>query len=353
MNNACLKDTTRFINLTDSTTNGLLSNKWNFGEAISGINDTSSQFNTTHLYLNHGKFNVRLVVINAYGCKDTVVKKVTVHKLPTADFSVPNVCSRNIVAFVNLSKPGDTAINRYSWHFGDDSNPVDTSNDQSPTYIFHQDGTYLVHLLVKDTFGCSDTVSKDQVVLPSPVSAFTVIENVDGKPGKIQMDNQSVNATLYEWDFGNGSKSNSEDPVITYDNDGKYKIRLITWSANNCSDTAYLDYEFMFHNLFVPNAFSPDNVIPEVQIWKPVGLNLKVYHAVVFDKWGHVLWESTALDNQGQPTEGWDGRLNGSILPMDTYAWKITATFKDGTVWEGSDIGKGKGKTMGTVTLIR
>ena len=353
INKVCYKDTTRFLNLSDSTANGSLSTLWNFGEPGSGINDTSSLFNATHVYLKGGKFNVRLIVMNQFGCRDTLVRQATVHKLPKADFSVPDVCSRNVVAFLNLTKPGDTLISHYSWHFGDDSNPVDTSDSPSPKYTYHLEGTYLVHLQVMDAFGCSDTVSKDQVVLKSPVSAFTVIENVDGIPGRIQMDNESTNAKLYEWDFGNGTKSNLDEPVITYDNDGAYVIRLITWAANNCSDTTFLDYEFMFHNLFVPNAFSPDNLIPEVRLWKPVGLNLALYHASVLDTWGHLLWESSLLDKEGRPVEGWDGMFNGTMMPMGTYVWKISATFKDGKVWEGSDIGKGQGKTFGTVTLIR
>jgi gliding motility-associated-like protein len=310
-------------------------------------------FNACHLYTNPGKYNVRLIVQNSVGCIDTLLRKVTVYKHPKADFTVPEVCSRESVVFKNLSQPGDTVITRYSWHFGDMNNPVDTSNLKSPDYIYPRDGIYLVHLLVKDAFGCSDTLTKHETVLLSPVSAFTIIKDINGVPGRIRMDNESINATLYEWDFGNGIKSNEEDPLITYANDGSYQIRLITWAANNCSDTTYLNYEFMYHNLFVPNALSPENVIPEVRIFKPIGVNLKEYHVEIFDAWGHLIWGSRLLDDDGRPTEGWDGTLNGEVMPQDTYVWKISATFKDGTVWEGSDIGKGTGKTMGTVTLIR
>jgi hypothetical protein len=40
-------------------------------------------------------------------------------------------------------------------------------------------------------------------------------------------------------------------------------------------------------------------------------------------------------------------------MPQDTYLWKVEAEFRDGTVWIGSDNGKGTGKTIGTVTLFR
>jgi hypothetical protein len=77
------------------------------------------------------------------------------------------------------------------------------------------------------------------------------------------------------------------------------------------------------------------------------------YHITVFDNWGHLMWESTKLDVHGSPDEGWDGTFKGQLMPEGVYMWKISAVFVDGSVWKGSDIGKGEAKTIGTVTLIR
>jgi gliding motility-associated-like protein len=84
-----------------------------------------------------------------------------------------------------------------------------------------------------------------------------------------------------------------------------------------------------------------------------VGKNLKQYNIQVYDSWGHLVWESNDLDNEGRPLEGWDGMYNGALMPQGTYMWKASATFIDDTIWQGSDIGKGEYKTMGTVSLIR
>jgi hypothetical protein len=81
---------------------------------------------------------------------------------------------------------------------------------------------------------------------------------------------------------------------------------------------------------------------------------------MVFDKWGHLIWESKKLDCDitpnsciGRPMEYWDGTFNGELMPQDVYMWKINAKFTNGKVWEGSDSGTGSISTMGTVTLIR
>ena len=91
------------------------------------------------------------------------------------------------------------------------------------------------------------------------------------------------------------------------------------------------------------------------RVFKPKGMNLRDYHVMVFDKWGHLIWESKLLTDDGRymPLEGWDGTFNGQLMPQDVYMWKISATFKNGKSWEGSDTGKGSTTTMGPVTLIR
>jgi hypothetical protein len=80
---------------------------------------------------------------------------------------------------------------------------------------------------------------------------------------------------------------------------------------------------------------------------------MKQYNIQVFDNMGHLLWESSELDIDGRPVEGWDGTSEGKLSPQGTYMWKASATFIDDTIWQGSDIGKGETKTMGVVSIIR
>jgi hypothetical protein len=172
--------------------------------------------------------------------------------------------------------------------------------------------------------------------------------------GKIQLQNKSEGADNYYWDFGNGSSSTEESPIVTYTNDGSYLITLVAANNFGCVDSTFLKYEVLFKGLYVPNAFVPESNIQGVNVFKPVGVDLKEYKVEVFDPWGQLLWESSLLDSNGRPVEGWNGRKqNGAIYQSGTYVWKISAVFIDGTTWEGSNVGKGEGKTIGTVTLIR
>jgi hypothetical protein len=85
-------------------------------------------------------------------------------------------------------------------------------------------------------------------------------------------------------------------------------------------------------------------------------VNLASYTAEVYSSHGALLWKSTLLDDKGTPAEGWDGTYNEKPCQQDVYVWKITAIFRDGSVWENQDVGEHEGLSepvYGTITLIR
>lgn len=349
----CLGDTSRYMNTTDSNGIQIISYAWRFGDPDTLVPDTSSLKNPYHLFNRNGKFNSWLIVMNASGCSDTATIPAIIHGIPEAGFTHSKPCTRYEIKFTDQSKPADTTIRSWIWYMDDPLNPGDSLLGETIKYAYSDSASYNVALRISDKFGCTDTVNKIVTVSISPSGSFTVIANPDGKLGNILLENLTENASAYRWYFGDGTSSNLPNPGHLYSNDGTYTIKLITNSANGCVDTVKQNYTFYFNNLYVPNAFAPTNENLEVRYFKPVGMNLRNYLVQVFDKIGHLLWESSSLDEDGRPAEGWDGKYNGELLPADTYFWRISASFRDGPEWHGSDIGIGKPSTMGTVTLIR
>jgi len=132
-----------------------------------------------------------------------------------------------------------------------------------------------------------------------------------------------------------------------------WQVRLEVTAPNGCTDdTLRLVTPDFFKGLYIPNAFSPEQGIGDVRLFRPRGAGLKEYRIEVYSPWGQLLWWSDKLEN-GQPAEAWDGRLEGKLLPQDVYVWKAFGIFEDGTVWRGMPDGKGGFKTMGTVVLLR
>jgi len=314
--------------------------------------DTSNVKNPTHLYDTAGIYNVHLIVHNAYGCEDTVTKSTRVYGLPIADYENTIACAGDPTFFTDNSLAADTTLWKWRWFF-DTNNLKDSSQLQNPSFRYPTTGDFSLKMIVKDRFGCLDSIDSLVTVNITPVSNFTLVNNYSGKQGQVKLNNLSTGADSYSWDFGNSTSSTDENPVATFTEDGTYTIKLISLNQPGCTDTTFFEYKLLFKGLYVPNAFSPTNDNLGVRLFKPIGMNLKQYHVMVFDIWGHMMWESIKIDDTGQPAEGWDGTFDGNLMPQGNYIWKIVALFEDDTSWSGSDIGKGNYSTTGTVTLIR
>ncbi len=199
------------------------------------------------------------------------------------------------------------------------------------------------------------------VVLPSPTADFYYEHEYGNRPftGKLEFFNLSTNADSYFWDFGFGDNSAEYNPTYNYnyktEGEGLYYYNLYVYNAVGCVDSSvqdlYVDYK---KALYIPNALYPDHGDFEVANFIPKGTGMLEYHIEIFDTFGNVIWESKSIDAEGKPTGFWDGTYNGIPVEQDVYVWKIEATFKDDTSWEGKEFDEeNKLYKTGTVTVIR
>lgn len=330
---------------------------WDFGD-LANTCDTSNIQHPTYYYAETGDYDVCLTITNRHGCSDSIRKTISVSPRPDAAFQYTPVCIGNETRFSDISNAYGSEIVSWRWNFGDPDTPADTSLTKNPVYKYDELGFYDVVLLVANESGCMDTIKETVEVHPVPASDFTIVENWDDVQGNVLVNNQTFGATEYEWHWGDGMTTYEDEDPIThqYDMDGIYTVTLISWNEHGCQDTAVIEYEFIFKSLYVPNAFAPAGGNPKISQFKPRGIGLKSYLIQVYDTWGNILWESSKLDDDGRPVEGWDGTFKGELLPQDVYMWRVKAQFRDGSTWEGESIGNMQGlskKAQGTVTLIR
>lgn len=354
-NDVCLNAVTIFTDDSQWSQSRIKSWNWDFGDPMSVV-DTSSSRNPAYKYTLAGLYRPVLTVTNDYGCSDTATNAVYVHNYPHADFDYTVACMNSRTTFMDESDSADSAIDQWWWKFRDTLNVLGLSGTANPDFIFVETGDYEVELMVTNLNGCSDTVSKIITVNPKPTSAFSYVENYENEQGKVKFTNESEGAKSYEWNFGIGTASFEVDPVVTFPSNGKYEISLVALNEFDCPDTLKIEYTLLYKGLWVPNAFSPNNPNAEVRLFKPVGTNLQYYTIEVYDTWGNVLWTSNKLDENGSPAEGWNGIFNGNLLPQDTYMWKASGVFKDGTIWDGNNVGDTDHlpqSNYGTVHLIR
>lgn len=335
------------VTLTNNST-GATGYTWDLGNGqTSALNDPTVTFN------DYGIYNIILEAVNAFGCKDSAVFTFGVYETPVVAFtpSTQVGCEDLAVTFTNQTQSG----NIYYWTFGDG----DTSSFATPTAVYETPGTYTVTLVAVNRETCADTLQMTGNILvhPSPVASFTYEQKYteDGTPnGSIEFVNTTSGGVTYDWSFGDGLGSEEVHPSHQYSIDGDYSVRLIAENQHQCSDTStqVINVEY-FQGLHVPNAFIPASLFPDLQTFLPKGKNLKEYHIQVFNTWGSLLWESTAIDAYGSPAEGWDGSFNGVPCPQDVYVWKVRASFENGSIWKGKRYPGGEIRNTGTISLIR
>jgi PKD repeat protein len=358
----CLGLPAIFVNASSGNGSQISSYTWDFGDPGTTL-DSSSVKNPTYLYKNSGDFYATLVASNPFGCSDTITDSLTIYPLPKADFQFSNSCVGFLTRFTDISDTMNAPLIDWEWDFIDTLRLIGHSHLQNLDYLFATEGNFRAQLIITDNNLCRDTIWKRGVTHPVPISAFEIKEDYNNVQGQIYLINKTQGVvTGYEWDFDNGFTSTAKDPTIKYEYEGIYNIKLISSNSFQCTDTLTMPYSLMFKGLYVPNAFSPlppnSPDIPELfNLFKPVGRNIETYIVEVYDSWGKLLWTSDVLDpTDGSPKDGWDGTYKGNLLPQDVYVWRISAVFKDGSVWNSKNAGDHTNipeKTYGTVTLLR
>ncbi len=219
------------VSFNNTTTGGSgFTYAWTFGDGT-----TSTDQNPTHTYTTGGTYTVRLIATNSAGCKDTLTRNnyVTINNI-VADFSVnrTNPCVGQNVRYTSNS-PGAVW---WRWNFGDGN----TSNSEDPNRSYSAPGLYTVTLIVRNSNGCYDTITKTDYidVRPRPAANFTATPRVGCEvPFSVQFTNTTVDGVSWAWEFGDGSTSTQQDPSHTYTSAGTYTVRLVATGANGCSHT--------------------------------------------------------------------------------------------------------------------
>ena len=143
-------------------------------------------------------------------------------------------------------------------------------------------------------------------------------------------------------------------PILEEDYSYGYNCPMLTVENSfGCRDT-YTECFFINSSsaLYIPDIFAPANPALGVRTFAPKGFNLKTCEVAVFDHWGNMIWYSNEV-RDGMFVGEWDGRYNGKMMEAGVYVWKIEATFIDGKVWDGVEVGRGKKKRYGNVMLMR
>jgi gliding motility-associated-like protein len=209
INDGCEDLFVQFDNTSSQDANAYL---WNFGDGT-----TVQTFEPNHTYINPGQYDVSLIVMNAFGCFDTllVTNSISVYSVPFAGFAVSP-------AIISNEDPTISLINTASgYQYGtyDFGNGILQSiYTEEYFYGVVDSGLYVITQIVYSSAGCSDTAYNYIQIKLSPTlyipNAFT--PDADGendlwfpqgvgiKSAQISVFNRWGEQVFYTTDFYEG-----------------------------------------------------------------------------------------------------------------------------------------------------
>ncbi len=334
--NGCEGSAIQFNNLSTISSGTITGYVWDFGDGTA----LSSAVNPSHIFTSAGTYNVMLVAISDMGCTDTITQQVTVHPLPVPNFlhTQAEGCGPLTVYFTDSSYVATGNIVAWSWNFGNG----DVSTLQNPYTVYTASGNYTVSLTVTTDKGCTETIVMPNLItiFPGPTANFTpdpfeasILNPV------INFNNYSSGNAFNQWTFGDGTGSNTLNPIHTYQDTGHYLVTLFIQNTYGCVDSisqiVHIIPEF---TVFVPNAFTP-NGDGINDVFSLTGLGIIDITLNIFNRWGENIYTTDGY------RKGWDGTVqkNDKQAQQDVYVYDAFIL----------DVFGRTHHKYGTVTLVR
>lgn len=233
------------VDFKDLSTNNPTNWEWTFEGGTPLI---STKQNPTVFYNKPGQYDVTLKVWNPSGQAEITKEKfITVNVvMPVAEFSgsPTEIEEGQTVKFKNQS----TNATSYIWLF-DGGTPA-TSEEENPSVVYNKAGKYDVTLKAISTSG--ETVkTKEKYITVKKAAVVAPEANFEGTPQKIKKgetvsfkDLSTNNPTSWLWVFEGGSPATSteQNPVITYNETGKYDVQLTATNEGGSNVKKAEDY---------------------------------------------------------------------------------------------------------------
>jgi len=234
-------------------TTGSTSATWTFSGNGLTVNHPVSASNFDSVFVNDQStanliVSISQTAINQLGCADTKTRDITVYPAVQAAFSqsIDTGCSPVKVRFTNQALPG----NLVNW-FVDGQLVGSLLSNFNYTFVNNGQGdkTFEVKMIARSALAqeCMDTVISHVTVHPKPNAGFiNAMPEIACSPAKIDFVGTATGATLFSWNFGDGSEidTNAQEIAHVYNNTNSnnnrvYRTRLVARNDVGCTDTSY------------------------------------------------------------------------------------------------------------------
>jgi gliding motility-associated-like protein len=240
------------VSFTNTSTGGS-TNSWTMGDGSGSALPSPS-----NLYISTGFDTVRLVVTNAYGCKDTAYGHVSIFGYAGAFSYTPDSgCVPLTVHFTASTLNVPSII----WDFADGTTSSMSYTDTT-SHIYTRPGAYLPKLILSDGTGCQnssigiDTIKVDAMipvidVFPTPVCLGDTFMLVDSSWSYYSTE------TSHTWTM-NGISTTADSPTYFINSIGSFPATITLTDGWGCTATLVQNVNIYGHPVITA---SPDTII--------------------------------------------------------------------------------------------
>lgn len=149
------------VSFTDTSQSSCSTAIWTFGDG----NDTPGCNDVIHCFTAAGTFSVTKTITNAAGCIGSITRNDFINVFPQPDPVISYLPDPVVIINPNVNFTDHTieAVS-WLWSFGDNVN--DTSSEKNPLHVYADTGCYDLRLIVRNSYGCVDTLNSEVCVEP-------------------------------------------------------------------------------------------------------------------------------------------------------------------------------------------
>ncbi len=230
------------VNFSNSAINpsGILYS-WDFGNPLSGSDNESNLPGPIHNFTDTGVYKVKLTVSLGGFCSNADSISVKVYPGFFPDFTANGpFCKEVPFVFSDNTTTSYGIPTGWRWDFGNPAAINDTSITKNTSYTYLLPGTYQAKLIVSNTFGCTDSVSKSIIITNGPsiglIPHDTLICSID----TLQLITSSIGDFVWSPNY-NISSITSANPMVSPDTPTTYLVRFVDWQGCKNSDSVFVD----------------------------------------------------------------------------------------------------------------
>lgn len=216
-----------FDNLTTNNGANITDRKW-----FLSTGDTLTDFSFSKTFDTAGTFTAKLWIEIDSFCTDSLEKTFDVYPLVESDFWYSSTCTNDSIKFRNLSTISSGTVNVISWDV-DDGNTYYTD---SFSVKFSSMGSKDIELITESDKGCRDVLQETIYFSELNTIGLDFQDVCKDIPQTITLDYSISGDTIttWNWEMNSTVVSTSSSLDFQQPNAGKYVIRLVLSTTNNC-----------------------------------------------------------------------------------------------------------------------